>query len=83
MRAYYCAVPLVFWLFGPHFMILATLVTVAIFFISIALQTKGPAVSVAPAWRSRHYKKGLKGNLRLVNQHGYRHCLFAYICDWM
>lgn len=32
MRAYYCAVPLVFWLFGPHFMILATLVTVAILF---------------------------------------------------
>jgi uncharacterized membrane protein len=32
MRAYYCAVPLVFWLFGPHFMMLATLVTVAILF---------------------------------------------------
>jgi len=25
MRAYYFAVPLVFWLFGPHFMLLATL----------------------------------------------------------
>ncbi|MDD5248551.1 MAG: DUF599 domain-containing protein [Rhodocyclaceae bacterium] len=25
MRAYYYAVPLVFWLFGPHFMLLATL----------------------------------------------------------
>lgn len=25
MRAYYYAVPLVFWLFGPHFMLLSTL----------------------------------------------------------
>jgi uncharacterized membrane protein len=24
MRAYYFLVPLVFWLFGPHFMLLAT-----------------------------------------------------------
>lgn len=28
MRAYYFAVPLVFWLFGPHFMLIATVVLV-------------------------------------------------------
>jgi uncharacterized membrane protein len=28
MRAYYIAVPLVFWLFGPHFMLLSTLVLI-------------------------------------------------------
>ncbi len=28
MRAYYAAVPLVFWLFGPHFMLLGTLVLI-------------------------------------------------------
>ena len=28
MRAYYCAVPLVFWLFGPHFMVFASVVAV-------------------------------------------------------
>ncbi|HEX6005433.1 MAG TPA: DUF599 domain-containing protein [Burkholderiales bacterium] len=32
MRAYYCAVPLTFWLFGPHFMILATAVAVVILY---------------------------------------------------
>ena len=32
MRAYYCAIPLVFWLFGPHFMVAATLVVVAILY---------------------------------------------------
>ena len=32
MRAYYFAVPLVFWLFGPHFMVLATVVLVPILF---------------------------------------------------
>lgn len=29
MRAYYYAVPLVFWLFGPHFMLMATVVLIA------------------------------------------------------
>ena len=29
MRAYYYAVPLVFWLFGPHFMLVATIVLIA------------------------------------------------------
>ncbi len=29
MRAYYYAVPLVFWLFGPHFMLIATVVLIA------------------------------------------------------
>ena len=32
MRAYYCAVPLVFWLFGPHFMVVASIVAVAILY---------------------------------------------------
>jgi len=33
MRAYYFAVPLVFWLFGPHLMLLATMVLVVILFV--------------------------------------------------
>jgi uncharacterized membrane protein len=32
MRAYYVAVPLVFWLFGPHFMLLSTVVLIPILF---------------------------------------------------
>ncbi len=32
MRAYYIAVPLVFWLFGPHFMLLSTIVLIPILF---------------------------------------------------
>ena len=32
MRSYYIAVPLVFWLFGPHFMLLSTLVLIPILF---------------------------------------------------
>ena len=32
MRAYYVAVPLVFWLFGPHFMLASTLVLIPILF---------------------------------------------------
>ncbi len=32
MRAYYFAVPLVFWLFGPHFMVVATLVLIAVLY---------------------------------------------------
>ena len=32
MRAFYCAVPLVFWLFGPHFMVVATVVTVLVLY---------------------------------------------------
>ncbi|MEJ2345230.1 MAG: DUF599 domain-containing protein [Gammaproteobacteria bacterium] len=32
MRAYYFAVPLVFWLFGPHFMISATVVLIAVLY---------------------------------------------------
>ena len=32
MRAYYFAVPLVFWLFGPQFMILATLVLIPVLY---------------------------------------------------
>jgi uncharacterized membrane protein len=32
MRAYYFAVPLVFWLFGPQFMVLATLVLIAVLY---------------------------------------------------
>jgi uncharacterized membrane protein len=32
MRAYYTVVPLVFWLFGPHFMLLATIVLVAVLY---------------------------------------------------
>ena len=32
MRAYYYAVPLVFWLFGPHFMVAATLVLIAVLY---------------------------------------------------
>ena len=32
MRAYYFAVPLVFWLFGPHFMVVATVVLIAVLY---------------------------------------------------
>ena len=32
MRSYYVAVPLVFWLFGPHFMLLSTVVLIPILF---------------------------------------------------
>jgi uncharacterized membrane protein len=32
MRAYYVAVPLVFWLFGPHFMLLSTVVLIPILY---------------------------------------------------
>ena len=32
MRAYYYAVPLVFWLFGPHFMLVATVVLIVFLF---------------------------------------------------
>jgi uncharacterized membrane protein len=32
MRAYYVAVPLVFWLFGPHFMLLSTIILIPILF---------------------------------------------------
>jgi uncharacterized membrane protein len=32
MRAYYVSVPLVFWLFGPHFMLLSTAVLIPILF---------------------------------------------------
>jgi uncharacterized membrane protein len=32
MRAYYLAVPLVFWLFGPHFMLLSTAILIPILF---------------------------------------------------
>ena len=32
MRAYYVAVPLVFWLFGPHFMLLSTLILLPVLF---------------------------------------------------
>jgi uncharacterized membrane protein len=32
MRAYYFAVPLVFWLFGPHFMVAATVVLIAVLY---------------------------------------------------
>ena len=32
MRAYYFAVPLVFWLFGPVFMMVATLITIAVLY---------------------------------------------------
>jgi uncharacterized membrane protein len=32
MRAYYVAVPLVFWLFGPHFMLLSTVIVIPILF---------------------------------------------------
>jgi uncharacterized membrane protein len=32
MRAYYFIVPLVFWLFGPHFMLVATLVLIAVLY---------------------------------------------------
>jgi len=32
MRAYYFAVPLVFWLFGPHLMVMATLVLIAVLY---------------------------------------------------
>lgn len=32
MRAYYFSVPLVFWLFGPHFMLLATFVLVPVLY---------------------------------------------------
>ena len=32
MRAYYVAVPLVFWLFGPHFMLLSTVILVPVLF---------------------------------------------------
>lgn len=32
MRAYYTVVPLVFWLFGPHFMLLATFVLVGVLY---------------------------------------------------
>jgi uncharacterized membrane protein len=32
MRAYYVSVPLVFWLFGPHFMLLSTVILIPILF---------------------------------------------------
>lgn len=32
MRAYYIVVPLVFWLFGPHFMLISTIVLVAVLY---------------------------------------------------
>lgn len=32
MRAYYFSVPLVFWLFGPHFMLLATIILIAVLY---------------------------------------------------
>ena len=32
MRSYYTVVPLVFWLFGPHFMLLSTVVLVAVLY---------------------------------------------------
>jgi len=32
MRAYYTVVPLVFWMFGPHFMLLSTVVLVAVLY---------------------------------------------------
>lgn len=32
MRAYYFTVPLVFWLFGPHFMLLSTFVLIAVLY---------------------------------------------------
>ena len=32
MRAYYVAVPLVLWLFGPHFMLLSTLILIPILY---------------------------------------------------
>jgi uncharacterized membrane protein len=32
MRAYYFSVPLVFWLFGPHFMLFATVVLIAVLY---------------------------------------------------
>lgn len=32
MRAYYFTVPLVFWLFGPHFMVLATVALIAVLY---------------------------------------------------
>ena len=32
MRAYYFSVPLVFWLFGPVFMLLATFVLIAVMY---------------------------------------------------
>ena len=32
MRAYYIAVPLVFWLFGPHFMLISTLLLIPILY---------------------------------------------------
>jgi uncharacterized membrane protein len=32
MRAYYFSVPLVFWLFGPHFMLLATIVLIPVLY---------------------------------------------------
>jgi uncharacterized membrane protein len=32
MRAYYIAVPLVFWLFGPHFMLLSTVILIPILY---------------------------------------------------
>ncbi|MGD8588392.1 MAG: DUF599 domain-containing protein [Chromatiales bacterium] len=32
MRAYYFSVPLVFWLFGPHFMLAATVVLIAVLY---------------------------------------------------
>lgn len=32
MRSYYVAVPLVFWLFGPHFMLLSTIILIPILF---------------------------------------------------
>lgn len=32
MRAYYFSVPMVFWLFGPHFMVFATVVLIAVLY---------------------------------------------------
>ena len=32
MRAYYFSIPLVFWLFGPHFMLMSTIVMIAVLY---------------------------------------------------
>ncbi|ADC62378.1 DUF599 domain-containing protein [Allochromatium vinosum] len=41
MRAYYLCVPLVFWLFGPHFMMLACLALIPILYAADRAQTNG------------------------------------------
>ena len=59
MRAYYFSVPLVFWLFGPHFMLLATIVLIGVLYtidrapLSLAEDYKDTVIATSDSARSR------------------------------